>query len=179
MAVGMGAEEALLGARDFKPGDHRLQLADEIDGVRYYDDSKGTNVGAVAKALENFDDPVVLIAGGRDKDLDFAFLRPLVEEKVRNLVLIGETQDKMRAAFRGAAPVSLADSMEEAVSIASRLAAAGQSVLLSPACASFDMFKDYKDRGDVFCRAVKALKKGPPPKPGRQGGKKSGGRGNE
>ncbi|MDR1083741.1 MAG: UDP-N-acetylmuramoyl-L-alanine--D-glutamate ligase [Deltaproteobacteria bacterium] len=179
MAVGMEAGEALLGARDFRPGDHRLQLVDEINGIRYYDDSKGTNVGAVAKALENFDDPIVLIAGGRDKDLDFAFLRPLIEEKVKNLVLIGETQDKMRAAFRGAAPVSLADSMEEAVSVASRLASAGQIVLLSPACASFDMFKDYKDRGEAFCREVKALKKGPLPRPGRQGGKKSGGRKNE
>jgi UDP-N-acetylmuramoylalanine--D-glutamate ligase len=157
LAAGLSPQEALAAGQDFAPGDHRLQMVGEIRGVKYYDDSKGTNVGAVARALQNFAVPVVLIAGGRDKGLDFRYLKPYIEQTVKDLVLIGEAQGKMRLALNGAAPIHLADSLEEAVKLSAKLAAPGEVVLLSPACASFDMFKDYKDRGDSFARAVKKL----------------------
>ncbi|MDR1395600.1 MAG: UDP-N-acetylmuramoyl-L-alanine--D-glutamate ligase [Deltaproteobacteria bacterium] len=163
MAAGIDPAEALPAAADFAPGDHRLQLVAEINGVRYYDDSKGTNVGAVARALENFSESIVLIAGGRDKNLDFGYLRPLVKKKVKNLILIGESRDKMKDAFSGASSICLAGSLEEAVSRAFLLARPGQVVLLSPACASFDMFSSYKERGEVFIKAVSELKNRPLP----------------
>ncbi|MDR1872296.1 MAG: UDP-N-acetylmuramoyl-L-alanine--D-glutamate ligase [Deltaproteobacteria bacterium] len=157
LAAGVKPEAALLVAQKFAPGDHRLQLVKEIKGVRFFDDSKGTNVGAVARALESFSSPVVLIAGGRDKGLDFSYLRPFVQNRVKDLVLIGESRHKMGAALKGAAPIHLADSLDEAVKVAATLASPGEIVLLSPACASFDQFKDYKDRGDSFARAVHNL----------------------
>ncbi|MDR0549323.1 MAG: UDP-N-acetylmuramoyl-L-alanine--D-glutamate ligase [Deltaproteobacteria bacterium] len=163
-AAGVSSEAALKAALDFAPGDHRLKFVAEINGVRYYDDSKGTNVGAVAKALESFDSPVILIAGGRDKDLDFSYLRPFVKDKARDLILIGEAQEKMKAALKGTAPIHLALSMFEAVTLAAKLSDPGDVVLLSPACASFDMFKNYKERGEAFVLAVNsvnnALRKG-------------------
>jgi UDP-N-acetylmuramoylalanine--D-glutamate ligase len=107
--------------------------------------------------LESLKGPIVLIAGGRDKGFDFGYLRPLVQEKVRHLVLMGECREKMRDALAEAAPVHLVDGLSQAVQAAASLAAPGETVLLSPACASFDMFKDYRDRGEAFVKAVWAL----------------------
>lgn len=139
---------------------HRIEWVAEIDGVNYYDDSKGTNVGAVVMSLASFDQDVVLILGGKDKGGDYAPLKPLVRHKVRGLVLIGEAKDKIAAALGDAAPSVTAASMREAVQEARRLSVAGGTVLLSPACSSFDMFRDYHDRGLQFQTAVRELKEG-------------------
>jgi UDP-N-acetylmuramoylalanine--D-glutamate ligase len=130
----------------------------EVSGVRYYDDSKGTNVGAAVSAIRGLDERrVVLIAGGRDKRGDYAPLAAELREKGRALVLIGEAADRIAAAVGGAVETARASSMEQAVELASSLAQPTDAVLLSPACSSFDMFRDYKDRGDAFVRAVRAL----------------------
>ena len=139
---------------------HRLERVMAINGVDYYDDSKGTNVGAVAGSLAYFDRPVILIAGGRDKDSDFTLLAPSVRERVKALVLLGEARDRLARALNGAAPVYLAADMEDAVHQARDLARPGDVVLLSPACASFDMFRDYAHRGETFQKLVKELADG-------------------
>ncbi|UCF78567.1 MAG: UDP-N-acetylmuramoyl-L-alanine--D-glutamate ligase [Candidatus Eiseniibacteriota bacterium] len=140
----------------FKGLEHRLEEVAEIDGVSFVNDSKATNVDALKYALLSFSDPVVLVAGGRDKNGDFASLRQLVEERVRELVLIGEAAGKMQAAWPGT-PAHVADSMEKAVETAFKVARPRETVLLAPGCASFDMFKDYEDRGNVFKAAVLSL----------------------
>ncbi|ADH86177.1 UDP-N-acetylmuramoylalanine/D-glutamate ligase [Desulfurivibrio alkaliphilus AHT 2] len=136
---------------------HRLALVATVAGVRYYDDSKATNIGAVISALQGLPGPVVLIAGGLDKGGDYRLLLPAIKEKVRAVVLIGSAREKMRAALAPAVPVTEAADLPSAVRIATQLAAAGEAVLLSPACASFDMFAGYAQRGEVFRRAVREL----------------------
>jgi UDP-N-acetylmuramoylalanine--D-glutamate ligase len=137
---------------------HRMALVAETQGVRYYDDSKGTNVGASVTAIRGIaEKKVVLIAGGRDKGGSYGPLVDALRDRGRAAVLIGEASDAIEKAIAGALPVKRATSMEEAVKTAQRLAQPGDAVLLSPACSSFDMFKDYKHRGDAFALAVKAL----------------------
>lgn len=143
--------------------DHRTVLVAEQGGVRYYDDSKGTNVGASVAALRGLSEPrVVLIAGGRDKLGDYAPLVASLGERGRALVLIGEAADRIEQAARGVIPIVRAVSMKEAVCAARELARSGDAVLLSPACSSFDMFRDYKERGHVFAAAVRELLAGGP-----------------
>ncbi len=140
------------------PGlEHRLEFVREIDGVKFINDSKGTNVGAVIKSLESFNEPVILIAGGRDKDSDFTILRPLIKEKVKSLILIGEAKDKIGKAVGDVTEVFMEDDLKSAVLRAKNEASAGNVVLLSPACASFDMFRDFEDRGRQFKKAVMEL----------------------
>ncbi|VAW40696.1 UDP-N-acetylmuramoylalanine--D-glutamate ligase [hydrothermal vent metagenome] len=139
------------------PG-HRMAVVAEIDGVLFVDDSKGTNTGAVAAALASCRGPVVLIGGGRDKGSDFTLLRPSVERHVRRLVLIGEAADAMAAALGSLVPVSRAAGMEDAVRRAAAAARPGDTVLLSPGCASFDMFTGYAERGRLFQQAVTGLR---------------------
>ena len=146
-----------LALTSFEGLEHRLEFVAEIDGVRYVNDSKGTNVGAVVRSLESFTNPVVLIAGGRDKHGDFAPLIPLVRERVKRLILIGEAAPKLRLELTGACPMEEASSLEEAVRRAAAAASPGEVVLLSPACASFDMFTDFEERGRVFKVAVREL----------------------
>ena len=137
---------------------HRMALVDEIQGVRYYDDSKGTNVGAVVTALQGLGEPkAVLIAGGRDKGGSYAPLAEALRVKGRAAVLIGEAADAIAAAIGNAVPVSRAGSMDDAVKKSAALAVRGDAVVLSPACSSFDMFRDYKERGDAFVLAVRDL----------------------
>jgi UDP-N-acetylmuramoylalanine--D-glutamate ligase len=120
-------------------------------------DSKGTNVGAAAAALAGMDAPVIWIAGGEGKDADFRELKTIVAEHVRAAVLIGRDAKLIEAALNGAVPVHHATSMEDAVRQSNALARRGDIVLLSPACASFDMFNNYEHRGDVFARCVREL----------------------
>lgn len=141
----------------FKGLEHRLEFVRELDGVRFINDSKGTNVGAVLKSLEGFSEPVILIAGGRDKAGDFFLLRPLVKEKVKCLILIGEAREKISKALGDLTETIMASSLEEAVRLAKENATKGDVVLLSPACASFDMFKDFEDRGRQFKDIVRKL----------------------
>jgi UDP-N-acetylmuramoylalanine--D-glutamate ligase len=136
---------------------HRLEWVADLKGVSFYDDSKGTNVGAVATSLAHFDRPVILIAGGRDKDSDFSLLNDLIAARVKALVLIGETRQRLARVWRGLAPAYLADDMAAAVGRAWELSRPGEVVLLSPACASFDMYKDYAQRGRDFQNLVRKL----------------------
>lgn len=143
--------------REFPGLEHRLEFVRELDGVRYFNDSKGTNVGAVEKSLESFSEPLVLIAGGRDKAGDFTALRKLAAERVKALVLIGEAAGKIQKALGDLTTTVMAKDLGEAVSEARRLAQKGDVVLLSPACASFDMFRDFEDRGRQFKDIVRGL----------------------
>jgi UDP-N-acetylmuramoylalanine--D-glutamate ligase len=138
------------------PEPHRCEVVAAKDGVTFINDSKATNIDAVEKALQSMPGPVVLIAGGRDKGLDFTALKEVVKEKVRLAVVIGETQDKLCAAWAHATMCVRADSMRQAVTMAASAARAGDTVLLSPACASFDMFENYEHRGDEFRQEVLA-----------------------
>ncbi len=144
--------------KQFRGLPHRTELVAEIRGVRFYDDSKGTNVGAVVTALEGLTETrAVLIAGGRDKGGAYAPLVGALARKGRAAVLIGEAAAAIESAIGDRVPVRRAASMDEAVRVGASLARPGDAVLLSPACSSFDMFRDYKHRGDEFVRAVRAL----------------------
>jgi UDP-N-acetylmuramoylalanine--D-glutamate ligase len=157
-AIGLPAAPLAQALREFKGLPHRVQPVAESRGVRFYDDSKGTNVGASVAALEGFDVPVVLIAGGDGKGQDFSPLAPTVKRHARAVVLIGRDAPSIAAALAATGvPVQRAQSMEEAVQAAFSLAQHGDAVLLSPACASFDMFRNYGHRGEVFAKAAQAL----------------------
>ncbi len=150
MAIGVETEAAADVLAGFAPLPHRMETVCESGGVRYVNDSKATNVESVMCALQSYEEPVVLIAGGKDKGSDFGRLAELVRTRVRALVLIGEAAPKMSSAWSGIRPIETADTLEDAVECAARLAQRGDVVLLSPACASFDMFHDFEDRGDRF-----------------------------
>lgn len=140
--------------KSFKGVAHRIEFVREIDGIKFYNDSKGTTVDSVVKAIESFSNPIVLIAGGQDKNLDFSVLRDLVQKRVKCLILIGEAKDKIRRALDGTTTICESPTLEDAVKNAKKFAAAGDVVLLSPGCASFDMFKNYEDRGNKFKEVV-------------------------
>ena len=129
---------------------HRIQYAGEKNGVLFYDDSKGTNVDAVKRALESFSQPVVLLLGGRDKEGDFQTLTPLIRRGVKEMVLFGEAREKINGLLGGVVRTTLTATLKKAVETAYGSASPGDVVLLSPGCASFDEFKDYKERGDRF-----------------------------
>lgn len=144
--------------RTFEGVPHRLESVREIDGVRYINDSKATNVNAVWYALESFSEPVVLIAGGRDKGNDYSKLAPLVEKRVRALITIGEAAETIHQTLGPLVQDAvMADTLGDAVHLAHLLARSGDVVLLSPACASFDMFDSYEGRGDQFKQLVSNL----------------------
>ncbi|HQR51751.1 MAG TPA: UDP-N-acetylmuramoyl-L-alanine--D-glutamate ligase [Burkholderiales bacterium] len=146
------------GLRAFRGLPHRVQRVAEIDGVRFFDDSKGTNVGATVAALEGLGRPAVLIAGGEGKGQDFAPLAPAVAAHARAVVLIGRDGPAIGRALAGCGvPTLAAASLPAAVELAFGLARRGDAVLLSPACASFDMFRNYEHRAEVFVAAVHAL----------------------
>lgn len=155
---GVSAATATRVLQHFAGLPHRMVLVAEVRGVRFYDDSKGTNVGAVVTALEGLTEPrAVLIAGGKDKRGSYAPLVEALLRKGRAVVLVGEAADAIERAIGNRLPVRRAASMQEAVSLGALLAHRGDAVLLSPACSSFDMFRDYKHRGDEFVRAVRTL----------------------
>ncbi len=160
-AVGLPMDAMLNTLRDFPGLPHRSQWIAELDGVAWYNDSKGTNVGATLAALQGMAlgmfGKVVLIAGGLGKDADFTPLRQTVLEKARAVVLMGRDAPLIEAALNGAVPVAHATTMQDAVIQARYLAQPGDVVLLSPACASFDMFSGYEERGQVFTDAVLGL----------------------
>jgi UDP-N-acetylmuramoylalanine--D-glutamate ligase len=143
--------------RRFPGRAHCMEKSAEIGGVRYVNDSKATNVFAVRRALEAIEAPVILIAGGRDKREDFRSLAGLVRERVKALVVIGEARPKILAELGDCCPSEEAGSLADAVEKARRLAVPGDVVLMSPGCASFDMFENAEQRGEVFTRVVRAL----------------------
>jgi UDP-N-acetylmuramoylalanine--D-glutamate ligase len=147
-------------ARAFRPLPHRMELVGERGDVRFYDDSKGTNVGAVAAALDGFPRPVVLIAGGKDKGGSYEPMIRALRRCARAVVLIGEATPILARALADAGvefPVVRAGDMHDAVRTARDLARPGDAVVLSPACASYDMFQNFEHRGRVFREAVAAL----------------------
>ena len=152
------ADEVRIGAARFRPLSHRMELVGEGKGVRFYDDSKGTNVAAVVASLDGFPRPFILIAGGRDKGGSYAPLREVLQRNMpRGVVLIGEASDKIASAIEGTTPIHRAVTMEDAVARAAALAGDGDAVVLSPACSSYDMFDNYEHRGRVFRAAVAAI----------------------
>lgn len=157
LAIGCSPVPLREAVRTFRAMPHRLERVAEIDGVLYVDDSKATNPASVIAALRAYDRPIVLIAGGRAKVSSFEEMGVEIRERVKALVTIGEAAEAIEAAASGV-PASEAASMEEAVTRARELAAPGEIVLLSPGCASFDMFSSADDRGDQFVAAVAALR---------------------
>ena len=145
---------------DFQSVEHRLEYVDTINGIRYVNDSKATNVNSCWYALESMKTPVVLILGGKDKGNDYSEIEKFVTDKVSAIVCMGKDNEKIKTFFAGKVPV-IADthSIGDAVSEATRLAKSGDTVLLSPCCASFDLFKSYEDRGRQFKDEVRKLKK--------------------
>ncbi len=155
----VGAEEQGIqqGLQSFQPLPHRMQRVCEIDGITFCNDSKATNTGAVLSALQQISGSVILIAGGRDKGDDYTLLKNTVQKKVKQLILIGEAAKKIATQLSGIVDIEYAGTMEEAVEISNTTAVAGDTVLLSPACASFDMFDSYGHRGETFINAVQQL----------------------
>ncbi|MFN2508457.1 MAG: UDP-N-acetylmuramoyl-L-alanine--D-glutamate ligase [Chthoniobacterales bacterium] len=159
LARGLSFAEMLPPLCSYDPRPHRCEFVRGIGGVDYINDSKATNLAAVESALKSQSKPVVLIAGGKDKGFSFKTLRPLVGEKVRATILIGEMADRICRDWDGAVPCEIAHSIAEAVERAHALAQPGEVVLFSPGTSSFDMFKSYADRGDQFRALVHALPK--------------------
>lgn len=156
--LGLPFEPLLQALREFKGLPHRVEKVNQVRGVTFYDDSKGTNVGATEAALKGMACPVVLIAGGDGKGQDFSPLKDAVAGRARAVVLIGRDADLIAAALEGSGvPLLRAATLEEAVDKAFEAARPGDGVLLSPACASWDMFRNYKHRAEVFIAAAKAL----------------------
>ena len=155
----LGADVGVMArvARSFEGLPHRMEVVGEMGGVRWVNDSKGTNVGATAMSLESVAGDVLLIAGGVDKGGDLTPLRTGVERKVRRMILIGEAAERFGRFFDGCAPLAYAKTLDEAVRISQEEARAGDTVLLSPACSSFDQFRDYAHRGDAFREMVQGL----------------------
>jgi UDP-N-acetylmuramoylalanine--D-glutamate ligase len=145
--------------RAFKGVEHRIEFVRELNGVKYYNDSKATNVDSVYYALGSFKEPIILIAGGKDKGNDYSKIADEVKEHVKAIVTVGKGAEKIEKFFKDMKPIySAGMSMEEAVKLAKDNAAPGDIVLLSPACASFDMFDNYEQRGKVFKELVNQLK---------------------
>lgn len=155
--LGLTWEEITQGLREFKGVEHRQEVVGTYDGILFINDSKGTNPDAVEKALSAFDEPIVLIAGGQNKGLDFHDFMELVKKKVKSLVLVGSAASEMEEAARdvGVSRYLRASSFEDAVELAIGEAVAGDVVLLSPACTSWDMFKSYEERGEFFKELVR------------------------
>jgi len=156
-ACGIPKDIILKTIEGFKGLPHRMELIREINGASYYNDSKGTNIGALQKSLEGLSSPVILIAGGKDKGGDYTALNDLIKSKIKLLILLGEAKDKIRDAFKGFTDIVMVESLKQAVRTAYNRAENGDVVLLSPACSSFDMFKDYKERGEIFRKEVMRL----------------------
>jgi UDP-N-acetylmuramoylalanine--D-glutamate ligase len=156
-AVGLPMPKMLEALESFPGLPHRSEWIADAGGVRFIDDSKGTNVGASIAAVAGMSGPLVMIAGGLAKGQDFTPLSQAFRGKVRHAVLIGTDAPAVAAAVKGVCTIEMAESMQEAVEAAARVAQPGDTVLLSPACASFDMFRDYGHRGDEFAAAVRAL----------------------
>ncbi len=157
LACGASVDSMRQTVRQFKGVEHRLEFVAEINGVKFYNDSKTTNVDAAIKCLEAFAGGVIVILGGKDKGSDYEPLAPLVRERCEHVILIGAAADKIEAALAETKPLHRAATMPDAVKLGLELGQPGNVVLLAPACASFDMFDNYEHRGRVFKEAVRSL----------------------
>jgi UDP-N-acetylmuramoylalanine--D-glutamate ligase len=157
VSIGLDEQAMCNALGTFKGLDHRMQRVAEIRGVTWVNDSKATNIGACVAALQGYESKVILIAGGDAKGADMSELAPAIKEKAKTVVLMGKDARLIGQALNGGVPVYSADNMVEAVQISARLAQNGDNVLLSPACASLDQYKNYQDRGEQFTKAVLGL----------------------
>jgi len=155
--AGVASEVIREAVAEFKAVEHRLEFVKEVGGVRYFNDSKATNVDATMKAVEAFAGGIYLILGGKDKDSDYTVLGDLLRERVKTVITIGSAAEKIERELAGVVKIERAETMDRAVALANRLAVAGDTVLLAPACASFDQFKNYEERGRVFKELVQGL----------------------
>lgn len=155
--AGVAPGEIVAGVRNFPGVEHRLEFVAEISGVSFFNDSKATNVDATIKALEAFSGGLFVILGGKDKGSDYAPLIPLLRERARGVLLIGAAEEKIAAQMGGAVPFVRAGTLDRAVELAHQSAREGDTVLLAPACSSFDQFENYEHRGRVFKQLVRAL----------------------
>lgn len=159
LLAGVSDVDLMLGFPTFKNAPHRMENVRELDGVTYINDSKGTNVESTAYALASFENPLIWIAGGVDKGNDYSVLVPLIADKVKCLICLGKDNSKLKQAFAGeVAELRETENMSEAITWSQELSEKGDLVLLSPACASFDLFNNYEDRGQQFISAVNLLK---------------------
>ena len=145
--------------KSFKGLEHRLEKVLTLKGVDFYNDSKATNVDSTLKSIQSFDKKIVLILGGRDKQGDFTKLRTPIKKKVKMIILIGEAKEKIEHVLKGSVPMEKGSSLGDAVRIGYSTAQPGEVVLLAPACTSFDMFRNFEERGEVFKKEVFALEK--------------------
>ncbi len=143
--------------RDFKGVEHRLELVRQVDGVNFINDSKATTAQAAIWALERLNAPVIMICGGRDKNIDFSVVAPFVRQKVKKMIAIGEARAKLKKTFESVVALEEYATLPDAVSRAREIAQRGDSVLLSPMCTSFDMFANYEERGRCFKELVHNL----------------------
>ncbi|NOX16970.1 MAG: UDP-N-acetylmuramoyl-L-alanine--D-glutamate ligase [Chlorobi bacterium] len=155
--LGLSGEEIKNGLSEFAGVEHRLEFVRELNGVIFINDSKATNVDSVRYALQSYDNPLVLILGGKDKGNDYAQIKELVRKRVKKIIAIGSSANKIAEFFEGVAPVEIKVKMEDAVAGGYQTSDKGDVVLLSPACASFDMFDNYEHRGKVFKKIVMEL----------------------
>jgi len=161
LACGASPETMHETIANFKGVEHRIEFVEEIEGVKFYNDSKATSVDATAKAIEAMgegDGKTILILGGRGKNAPYAPLIPLIESSVRKVILVGEDATNIESQLSGHVELAFANSMADAVVVCFEAAEVGDTVLLAPACASFDMFKSFEERGMVFKKEVKELK---------------------
>ena len=156
-ALGIDWNAAITGLRRYQLLPHRCENVGEVDGVTFINDSKATNLDALVKALESASRPVVLIAGGKDKGFEFDSIVPLAERQVKHAVLLGEMAERIAKTWSAHLPCHIAQTLSEAVATAQRHAQPGDTVLFSPGTSSFDMFKNYADRGNQFRQLVKEL----------------------
>lgn len=154
---GCSRENIIAAVSAFRGLPHRIEFAGEKNSIKFYDDSKGTNVGSVERALETFDEPVILLLGGRDKDGDFETLRPLLKTKTKKVILFGEARERIASLIGKDMPLLKKNKLKEAVESAYQDAQSDDVILLSPGCASFDEFANYKERGNFFKEVVKNL----------------------
>jgi UDP-N-acetylmuramoylalanine--D-glutamate ligase len=158
LALGIDHEAIAEGLGDFGGLPHRLEFVREVDGVKYYNDSKATTAESVVCAISSFSANVHLIAGGRDKGCDYAALRQTIREHVKSVTLIGEAAEMIYRKWKGLADISIQETLEDAVGVAREKAVRGDIVLLSPACSSFDMFANFEKRGEAFRNIVNTLR---------------------
>ncbi|OFZ79880.1 MAG: UDP-N-acetylmuramoylalanine--D-glutamate ligase [Bdellovibrionales bacterium RIFOXYD1_FULL_53_11] len=156
-AMGVSHKAVQSVINSFKGVAHRLEFIRKKDGVYFFNDSKATNVMSVQRSLSSFSNPIILLAGGRDKGMDYAPLAPLIREKVKILILIGEAKEKINRAVGDYTETYLVGTFEEAILLAYQKSRNGDIILLSPGCASYDMFRNYEERGDYFKKFVNQL----------------------
>ena len=156
-ALGVDLNRAIGALRDFAGLPHRCEVVAVVSQVRFINDSKATNPGAAQSSIEGFDEPVIWIGGGRDKGLDFGDLADVASARIKRAIFYGESADQLESAIANRVTVERARNLAEAVGLASNAAEPGDVVLLAPACASFDQFKSFEDRGEHFRAAVQSL----------------------